>query len=1572
MNGYDIIYTDAFIPGIYSLRRHLNRALGFGGGLTLFTRHYMTASKKNILVSALTAWTIESAIFWPIKAQILPQGVSNRGSGGASASPWPGAGDQEGMMGAGRERVFGQRPIGGLTEKIEGCFDRFDSEFAVELGRNNINNKRCQAICTDKGYALSATGLIDSCFCGNDYPSVFHRVDTSLCDLPCSPDKASCFSFTCCGSRDERFFTVSWSGEMDIMKQLLRQLSHDYRFNSPIFRRKIEFDGFCDNVAFRLGPSPVNRENDPATYASNDGAEAGDERVRAWMEPSAPPLYLSKGNGCPVGWCQYDCWCYRQHWADPSTYDEACAKCLAEDAEVATITSEGENRFVQDLYGGCEGWISMKQQVAITHDERTLSALAFSNGSVHLSDMVANIWNEDGDARTQSFPKQAAYLSRLSSTWNFYRTLMNHGSRQLGARKSLKNTLKRAFWDPGAKFHRWKARSRPSLSSESLSSIHLTSFGDRNLAKTSQVGKFYDVRQKVDSLNEKFGNNKAVSNGSHLDFGEVEEFSFTAGNSGLTHIKLGYDKIAFRFLRPGTKLVLSADAHMSISSNLNEITVAFRPEERLVGMKAVFGVWGLRSLSLFTLDSDTNDKFRTYGPFGNLLIDRPGFLTEELWIPASRWHHPVVGFFGSIAKATGYIQSLGMYQRILKDCGWMDESGDWLAVDCYQAPKEVIFFACKKKGWLSKRGCPRGWTPFENSCYLRHRSHNASWWDARAHCQALGGHLGSIKSMAENTFVHALFGRRGGYIGCHRRKSSRPLITQGNRTALVGSNGDESESWAWDAYWNVAGMNSLADTPGKWSTRSISTSMTSTLISDQSNIPKQQCFEMAEDGTWDLVLPSCFTAKTRVVLCEVGANDTSCSCPSPTRSHEEGPGPYHDISDDNTFSLHFGCSCYKRQVVYNVSWAGAQEMCGSWGGRLVVIDSKEENDWVLAQIQDSMTFNYGFLPGYIGLNSMLNGEEYDWSYYENWRHPSSLPNARLVPEHDEPVDNPSMVIEPSVTSEPSMVLDSFACTKMARDGSWVTKPCDDEERANCYVCKKPRAASCPAIRPYEDEQWTVELIDASGHENVMFDENDFSRNPHVNESAGPTSCAYPWCHDCFDIFLKNVNSNQYLCVDDQNHLYLSGDRDRAWCLWTLVMHGDTGAVALLTPHGAGLFYDEESGGLICRFLPPMVDLSLQTHPFKGQFYRRDESASISEPSVLTPPQNPSPWVDSVFAVDDIACFYTSRPIRSIAWRYLRLSIVARSRDLEQPGVKECSIAIYDQTSRSESFQCRRRPMASLGADDLVYLEQEALLFFDQSTFATPRVPLPNGRVRCENQSPTETATCTFAYGQGLTLSRQFRANWGYTISDVVTHRVNANPAQSALFRVPPPAKRQSKQDWQEKHSSHKKFKQREGSDLRRDSDLTLSISELKEFQNAFSVAYNNFYEILVVKSYVETRNWQLSVPVAPRTTDTIQFWLSSENLRYRWRALFTARGGFTITTGGTQIGDHHSLGDLTSFRDLFFFVFGTYEFPYEAEIIITVNDIPGDGWPLPLPEQSQGDRIRDVTRNGQFGFGYGP
>jgi len=1538
----------------------------------------MTVVRLDLLLLALLAWLpADSHVAAQAAPQISPQGGAGGGGGGGGGGPggWPG--ESESMMGGGRERAFGQRPIGGLTEKIEGCFDRFDSEFAVELGRDNINNKRCQAICTDHGYALSATGLTDSCICGNDYPSVFHRVDTGQCDLPCNPDKSSCFAFTCCGSRDERFFTVSWSGEMDILKQLLRQLSHDYRFNSPTFRRKIEGDGFCDNVALRLGPSPVNRDNDPTKPDDGDGDGHHHHHAKAWMQPTAPPLFLSVGNGCPVGWCLHDCWCYRQHWAEPSTYNEACAKCHAENAELVTVTSEGENHFVQDLHGGCQGWMGMKQQVVVVDDgTRPARLLALLDEAIQpnqLAEAAVDLWSRLSGAGTTSFPDQTALLSPPPPARVTHKD-KSQDSRQGHSHATRRRHHKRAFWDRGAKFHRWANSTK--LNSSSPSPLSSFSAEENDVVKTPWVGRFYKMQERLSSTDEDDGaNNSSIP----TFFDEVEGTEAAKmEDQGVQRIHLGYDNLGFRFIRPAAAGDSTDPLLSPMSSSVREVTVKLPPEERLVGIKAVFGVLGLRSVGFYTLAlGKDKDSIRLHGPFGNLLLDRPDFFTKELWLEGMRWHHPIVGFYGHTDTTTGYVQSLGFYQRILKDCGWMDGTGNWAAIDCFHVPKNATSFVCQKKGWLAHLGCPEGWLPFADSCYLRRRLHNVSWWDARAHCQTkLGGHLVSLDSAADNAFVHSLLGQGGGYIGFHRRHRPRELLVPradgDGGDATSGSGAKDLDAWTWDAYWNIDPAHkkhSEDDDVGAWFPGSSgSTSMASTLSVNGSDTQQQQCFEMTKDGKWAVVAASCFATKSRVVLCEVGSNDTACSCPSPPPKTHANANAHHSGAPGNGFYLQFGCSCYRREVMQNVSWVGAQKLCGSWGGRLVVIDSKEENEWVRAQIQDSMTFNRAFLPGFIGLNNLLNGEEYDWSYYENWQHSSSpLPHAVLAPSANKTV------------AEPVPAPGTVTCTQMARDGSWMAKSCDNKERASCFVCKKPRAASYPAIRPYEDEQWAIEVVEPNGHNGNRRDNFDNTTNPHVDADQGPTSCAYPWCRDCFDAYVKNINTNQYICVDDQNRLYLSWNRDPAWCLWTLVVHGDSGAVGLLTPHGAGLFYDEHAGGLVVRFLPPVVDMSQQAHPFHKHFHKAEQPPPGPEPDVLTPPSDPRPWVDSVFAVDDIACFYSSRPIRPIAWRYLRINILARSRDLEQQGVKECSIAIYDPTPRTESFRCWRRPMSGFGTDDLVYLEQEALLFFDQSTFATPRIPLPNGRVRCENQSPTETATCTFAYGQGLTLSRQFRANWGYTISDVVTHRVNANPAQSALFKVPPPAKRQNKQKWHDdqEHENRKRlfkehYKHNKTKAEPQPTDLTLSISELKEFQNAFSVAYNNFYEILIVKSYVETRNWQLSVPVAPRTTDTIQFWLSSENLRYRWRALFAARGGFTITAGGVPIGDHHSLGDLSYFRDLFFFIFGTYEFPYEAEIIITVNDIPGDGWPLPLPEESQGDRIRDVTRNGQLGFGYGP
>jgi hypothetical protein len=48
-----------------------------------------------------------------------------------------------------------------------------------------------------------------TCYCSNQYPAALHGVDDTFCDNPCSPDQTRCFVYSCCGSKDGKFFTVS-------------------------------------------------------------------------------------------------------------------------------------------------------------------------------------------------------------------------------------------------------------------------------------------------------------------------------------------------------------------------------------------------------------------------------------------------------------------------------------------------------------------------------------------------------------------------------------------------------------------------------------------------------------------------------------------------------------------------------------------------------------------------------------------------------------------------------------------------------------------------------------------------------------------------------------------------------------------------------------------------------------------------------------------------------------------------------------------------------------------------------------------------------------------------------------------------------------------------------------------------------------------------------------------------------------------------------------------------------------------------------------------------------------------
>jgi len=65
---------------------------------------------------------------------------------------------------------------------------------------------------------------------------------------------------------------------------------------------------------------------------------------------------------------------------------------------------------------------------------------------------------------------------------------------------------------------------------------------------------------------------------------------------------------------------------------------------------------------------------------------------------------------------------------------------------------------------LSAFSCPSGWKEFGGHCYLL-VSIVMDWADAEKNCKSKGGHLASVHSAAENTFIHNLNPNHAPYLG---------------------------------------------------------------------------------------------------------------------------------------------------------------------------------------------------------------------------------------------------------------------------------------------------------------------------------------------------------------------------------------------------------------------------------------------------------------------------------------------------------------------------------------------------------------------------------------------------------------------------------------------------------------------------------------------------------------------------------------------------------------------------------------------------------------------------------------
>jgi hypothetical protein len=110
---------------------------------------------------------------------------------------------------------------------VEGCFSFFPGTgLTIPMGGHNSNVK-CQDTCRDKGYILAATKG-DLCQCANIYPKD-KNVDDNRCNTRCRSWSPCHGPQSCCGGPSA--YSVSVVGNIDVAKQVLRRLSHEWQTN---------------------------------------------------------------------------------------------------------------------------------------------------------------------------------------------------------------------------------------------------------------------------------------------------------------------------------------------------------------------------------------------------------------------------------------------------------------------------------------------------------------------------------------------------------------------------------------------------------------------------------------------------------------------------------------------------------------------------------------------------------------------------------------------------------------------------------------------------------------------------------------------------------------------------------------------------------------------------------------------------------------------------------------------------------------------------------------------------------------------------------------------------------------------------------------------------------------------------------------------------------------------------------------------------------------------------------------------------------------------------------------------
>jgi len=295
-------------------------------------------------------------------------------------------------------------------------------------------------------------------------------------------------------------------------------------------------------------------------------------------------------------------------------------------------------------------------------------------------------------------------------------------------------------------------------------------------------------------------------------------------------------------------------------------------------------------------------------------------------------------------------------------------------------------------------------------------------------------------------------------------------------------------------------------------------------------------------------------------------------------------------------------------------------------------------------------------------------------------------------------------------------------------------------------------------------------------------------------------------------------------------------------------------------------------------------------------------------------------------------FTTDEPWSYLAKQNLKISIVSKA-DIDLVP-KMCTMNVYDFSPERYSYYCQDIYDPNNNFDNHLSLENIAYHVIEEKEDLSERVPVPDGRTRCENESPLQTATCTSSFGNSIIVSETLTINAGWTMNNdvIIEHGqgwINIDGFTGVLNN--PVAVTNQK------------------------AAIGVSLSNrspqfITYFYYALSTSGFTNFGAANTKSYVESRTASVMVPVAPKTSSTIQWWTSTLNIETFFELIYRAKGGFELFSMGFPIVEDRSISDITDIGDLYFSTFQTVTIPEYAELIVTVDNKEFNSYRYPTPK----------------------